>query len=647
MTENTYRQELERAIREKEQAIRSLEHDIRVLEGQIRSLDQQMRSSGVSSSRMDSLMRNLEVLKRDLQEARHELQVIRQIQNQIERTLAMWKQTINENVQLENELNVAVLDVQTLNNACREMDSAVNERMQILSQAVVKAEIDTKHVFDALSELTFWYISFKNVSSASKYITQYTDEYHTKFSYYNELRRITIGYVIGLDKMIISSEVMRKKVEEAYLQNSEYWLAYCIAAVMLWSNNEKEAAQRALSKSLQMNYYNACLFYLLINLRFGRVDAAMQWYLVFFDRVDTNRLGDEWQYLLQAYLCGAFGSDQTFQEVISDNFRKMLTQAGTKTVDFHEKVIAHSKNFADLFLHKTNREFNTLKKTCAEYDDIIELLSCAEKNGKLAMYYDSIAETNPEASEELSQRIENVLYSLISNYDSDELKLVKKIKYNEAIVSAKGDLNAALANYNLAYEDEKKQKNLLDLLLKWAFSYEDAQTNIVVVQFAISFLKDWIIKGIEKSIEEYQEKEKEKYTIKIDTFTAECREDEFLTAKGSLEKHYDKKRFVSKTKDKQVRIYSGICLLSIVLLIVLALFFSPVILTLAILIGITGSFLLWRRLVDVGNILKAKKRKGVLRLKKSLDELKAWRKAYNDEHEKKTDLFYAINRFQN
>ena len=64
-------------------------------------------------------------------------------------------------------------------------------------------------LYRCLVDVTEHYFLFKNLSEASKKLTQYNDEYYTKFKFYNELRRITLGYVIGLDSHIISNEVLR------------------------------------------------------------------------------------------------------------------------------------------------------------------------------------------------------------------------------------------------------------------------------------------------------------------------------------------------------------------------------------------------------------------------------------------------------
>ena len=87
------------------------------------------------------------------------------------------------------------------------------------------------------------------------------------------------------------------------------------------------------------------------------------------------------------------------------------------------------------------------------------------------------------------------------------------------------------------------------------------------------------------------------------------------------------------------------CAASVVLLLVLLAYFSPVILTIAILVGLAGSFLLWRRIVDMGKILKEKKRKGKLLLKQALDELTQWRKAYKEADAQSADMLNAIASF--
>ncbi len=569
-----------------------------------------------------------------------------ELQRRINNLINQINYTVQENAELEVELEVSIKNVYTLINNCGVMDKEVYERMGWLSGLVGKAEIRTKDVYDSLNELTSSYFTFKNISTASKNITQFTDEYSTRFSYYNELRRITLGYVIGLDMHIVSSDSMRKKVEKVYLQNSDYWLAYSIAGVMLWVSDEKEAAIRAMNKSMTINFFNTCLFFLLINLRFNRIDAARKWYVNYLDRADMRNLGDEWQYLLQAYLSGAFGAHKEFQEQIATCFKNMLAQVEVTTVDFGKKFSDKALEFAQLFLYSTDREYVTLQKTCLEYQEMRQLLSNAEKNAIIAKYYNALAETEVNESKDLAQRIENVLYSLISKYDEDEEKVVKKLKYNEAIVAAKGDLSAAQAKFDAMFVDENKNKSLSDMFLHWAFDEDLSQTNIIVRRFTINFMKEWIAKGFKRFAETYRQSERQKYSFDIDDCKIVCNEDDFVSAKSTLENFYEKNRWKEIIKDKFFIIYSIVCIVALSILIIMAFAFSKVALTLGILIGLAGSFLLWRRIVDLKKIVNEKKRLGILKLTKALEELRQWRCDYKESDSKQADLINAIEKFE-
>lgn len=579
------------------------------------------------------------------EEYQRELEEAERLRRQINYVIDQINRLSRENAKLEIELDTAIRNVGILIGNCGELDKAVYKDMGYLSDVVGQADVSTKEVFQALNELTVQYFSFKNISTASKNVTQYNDEYYTRFSYYNELRRITLGYVVGLDSHIISSESARKKVEKAYLQNTEYWLAYCIAAVMLWASNEKEAAQRAMSKSLSISYFNSCLFYLLINLRFNRIDSAKKWYVNYLDRADMSNLGDEWQYLLQAYLFGAFGADEEFQSTVAQCFRNMLAQVEVTTVDFAKKFTQKAIEFAEFYVHKTNHEYTILGRTCAEYPEMKNLLSTAEKNVEIARYYNELAETEVNETKDLPQRIENVLYSIVNDYDEEELKVVQRIKYNEAIISARGDVAAAQANYNAMFEDYKKKKNLGDLLLSWAFADNTSQADVSVKRFSISFMKEAIAKGFEQFAERYKAKEKYKYHFNIDECNLECNENDYGEAEKTLDKYYDSNKVKDTFKDKHVQIYAVMCAAALLLLLLLIPFFSPIILTIGILLGLAGSFLLWRRIVDMGNILKEKKRKGKLLLKQALAELSQWRSAYKEADAKSADMLSAIERF--
>ena len=113
-----------------------------------------------------------------------------------------------------------------------------------------------------------------------------------------------------------------------------------------------------------------------------------------------------------------------------------------------------------------------------------------------------------------------------------------------------------------------------------------------------------------------------------------------------LEKHYDKNKWKDIVADKFVKIYGFACLAALLILVITIFAFTPVMLTLGVLIGLAGSFLLWRRIADLEKMLQEKKRLGVLRLKNVLIEIGQWRKDYKEADARHADLMNAIEKFE-
>lgn len=567
----------------------------------------------------------------EAEEARRLLAEISRLQAQIERACA-------ENQNLQTELDTLIHNINILADNAKAMGAEVNRSMGRVKDRIAEVDVSTAELYALINDLTGSYFTFKNLTTASKNVTQLNDEYYTKFRFFHELRRITLGYVIGLDAHVCADETMRKRVEEVYLQNTEYWLAYAIMAVMLWASNEEEAAKRALSKALTMDYYSCSLFFLLINLRFTRVDAAKKWYLSYLDRVDMENLGKEWQYLLQTYLSGVFGVDREFSSLVRKYLTNLLEQMESMHPDYGAKVAGRTLTYSKSYIHVTENEFETLRRNCPEYEGIKGLLSAAEKNEVLAIHFRKVFEASDAIEANMFQRIENILYDLINAYDKDELKVIKGKRYNEMVIKAKGDLGQAQRYYNVEFPSAPRTRALDDLLFEWAFEDDSTQVDVTVKKFALSYLKKWIAKGFAAYAESYRKDEKEEYRIAIDGWERDCSENSYREAREGLEKHYNRNRIFDTIKDKYVMIFAGMALASIVTLVITAFAFHKVSLVIGILLGVVSGFLLWRRIADLQTILRAKRERGCQLLKKALEELKAWREAYKAEDVKNAAL---------
>ena len=217
-------------------------------------------------------------------------------------------------------------------------------------------------------------------------------------------------------------------------------------------------------------------------------------------------------------------------------------------------------------------------------------------------------------------------------------------RYNEMIIKAKGDLGLAQQFYNTEFSNESATKSLDDLLFEWGFEDDLSQVDSTVKKFALSYLKKWIAKGFQSFAQGYRKKEKEEYTISIDGWQKACSESSYLEAQAELIKHYNQNRVWNLIKDKYIMIFIGMILASLFILVITAIHFNKIVFVIGVLLGVVGGFLLWRRIVDMQAILRAKREQGCQILKKAIEELAAWRTLYKLEDNKNIDL---VNVFEN
>ena len=379
--------------------------------------------------------------------------------------------------ELQRELDALVYSMELLAGNITDAGNSAIESLEEGVSYTGNADKETADLFYVIGIVSASYFRFKEMSTASKNLSEATDEYYTKFEDFNTLRRIVLGYVIGLEQGFASKENMRKVVEKIYLQNTDYWLAYAAAAVMLWANDEEEAAKRAVNKAVFMDYNAASIFFLLINLRFTRIEAAKKWYLHYLDRVDLDHLGGEWEQLLEAYLTGVFGVDPVFSGMVRNYISNMFTQLESTHPTYGTEITNRAASFADHYIYVSNKEFDNLRRYCPEYKEMKNLLSTAEKNAALTEEFRGFWDAGEEREETLYERVEDILYDLINTVGDKEDQVLRKIDLNKKILQAKGDVSEAQRAFN--HEHSKKETTTLaDLLFNWGFA--DGNKNVDV-----------------------------------------------------------------------------------------------------------------------------------------------------------------------
>lgn len=579
-----------------------------------------------------------------------------QLVSQLNSLIDRRNQLAHEINELTEELNYVVGKTGSIIATTIGVQSYIVPRLDYTLEEGTEVANVTNVILSAIKDLEQKYFTIKNVSSASKKLTELDDVYQKKFRYYNQLRKVTLGYVIGIDKNIISNETLRKSVEQQQLLNAEYWVSYALSAVMLWINDEKQATQRAINKALELDEYKSSLYFMLVNLRFGRPEAARKWYKLFSKDTDIENIGKDWKFVLQAYLNHAFGYDKDFEEEIRAEFNELLAEMKNSFADFDKKIKEAAQHFLLNYAYDTTKEYDLLQENCLNYDVLLHSLALAETNMELAKYYTKILEEDNQTTAKLSEEIEDVLYDLVSAYDDEEFEIVKQIKLNEYIVKAHGNLGQANQMYQQQIEKYEQKVSLFDLMTQFAFADLDSSVDNKTRRFAISFMSEGIKEGYKQANEDNELSLNAKYKFNIDGCEFEGNDTTVDESRAAIINHYKKNKFKFLMQNRKVKgtlisscAFSLVLIFWIIMLITKTVTFNPWWSIVVFVISLIGTILCWTLFglfsYKRGGKINRQKLESIKKLQNVNEEFIHWKDDMKEALEKQNVLYEVIDKF--
>lgn len=99
-----------------------------------------------------------------------------------------------------------------------------------------------------------------------------------QFSNHVTIRRTVLGIVRDFDINLVRNSTIQELSEELWITSSRYWLSYALIAITAWVNNYPDVARNALAESGRKDAIKTTLFFCMLNMRFGRIDAAKLWF---------------------------------------------------------------------------------------------------------------------------------------------------------------------------------------------------------------------------------------------------------------------------------------------------------------------------------------------------------------------------------
>lgn len=386
----------------------------------------------------------------------------------------------------------------------------VNQEVQYVNSEVAK-------LADQFQQFVLKDIMVKRLQLAETKLVKIRQELDKKFGHYDEVRRTTTGILQANDLGLVKKSTITNATEELMISTPNYWLTPCLVALAAWINDDKDLADKALKEALKRNDEKASLFFALVCRRAARKVACLQWTQRYLANQDEENLDRKAVVILDAYTSGLLGTDS--EGVVFRQMDEWLSHLSEKP-GFVEK---QTKQWSDAIQLKrkalSDNSYTYLQKYSSTWPVLKDILEGANLHSEILKYFTDIF--NQEASSAtVKKQLDDILDSLVTDFDDEELPLRKQEKFEQFIVDFNGDENLAKQHMTVEQTAFETHKDFTQLLTDAAMKPETAHANASTQKFAIALSRDWISNAYNDLVAQNRMKIPNDINIELGNFAA-------------------------------------------------------------------------------------------------------------------------------
>ncbi len=407
-------------------------------------------------------------------------------------------------------------------NAINNNLGTLNNNLEVIDHNVDTVNSNVKVVYDEIGALARDFHDFVQLqvranalSKAQQRVIQIKQEMEKRFGHYDIVRRTTTGILQADDIGIVKKDTISNATEELMISTPGYWLAPCLVALAAWINDQPELAERALKEGIKRNDEKTSLFFALICRRADRKSAALKWTQRYLENQDEENLDRKTVIILDAFASGLLGADS--EGVISKQMSTWLEHLANKP-GFVEQ---QTKQWSDAINLKrkplTSNDYTYLRKYSKTWPVLQDIMEGAMLHAEILNYFTAIFEQEA-STDSLKAQLDEILNSLVSDFDEEEIPLRKEEKFNQFIIDFEGDENRARQNMAVEQTAFEEQKDFTQLLTDAAMKPESSHASVSTQKFSIALSKEWIGNAYNDVVAQNRMKIPNEIEINVDTF---------------------------------------------------------------------------------------------------------------------------------
>lgn len=399
---------------------------------------------------------------------------------------------------------------------------AIHNDLQTLDSNVGAVNSNIKVVYDEIGSLAKEFHDFVSVQQRANRLNQaetrlvkIRQELEKKYGHYDIVRRTTTGILQADDIGIVKKDTISNATEELMISTPGYWLAPCLVALAAWINDQPELAEKAIKEGIKRNDEKTSLFFALICRRADRKEACLKWTQRYLANQDEENLDRKTIIVLDAFASGLFGADT--EGVISRQMNEWLQHLEEKP-GFTEKQTQQWSEAINLKRKPIDTSSYTyLRKYSKTWPVLEDILEGAHLHAEMLEYLIGIFEQKVSTAT-VREQLDDILDSLVTDFDDEELPLRKEEKFEQFIVDFRGDESRARQNMNVEQTAFETHKDFTQLLTDAAMKLETAHSSVSTQKFAFALSRDWVMNAYNDVVAQNRMKIPNEIEINVDTF---------------------------------------------------------------------------------------------------------------------------------
>jgi hypothetical protein len=340
-------------------------------------------------------------------------------------------------------------------------------------------------------------------------------ELDREYGHYAVVRRTSVGTLQSFDIGIVSNDTVKSISEELMIQTPRYWLAPALVALAAWSRDDEETVEKAVQEAFSRDKNKTSLFFTLVMRRQGRIDASVRWLRHYLNSLDPGLLTREFAVVLEASSYEAFGP------------------AGQRSVaEKMETWVEHLRSSGDVIEQQIRRwvaelgisrrqldtaQYATLSKISPDFKQVKRQIQSASALPEVTAKYEAIKSYEGPIPAVLEDLLDDILDTLVTEYDEEELPLRREVLYHESVIDADGDLDEARARADDLQGALEETIDVVSLQTEAAISPDILGVSVHTQRIAIGISISEFRSAVNRYVTEYRSHALEEVTYNFDT----------------------------------------------------------------------------------------------------------------------------------